>query len=260
MAKRYWRIWVPVAVLGMTAAGVVFVPEAVDEARVERLLEAHAGDPAQVLKEAAERALAAGAAEVVVSAESPFYGDVRRTETGRMSWKSPHEALALPSMSRWRIDNDVYYHPYVPPGFNGSLESEWENGAASLVSAPALLSALLVSGDPKRVGPESVGGRPAMRYSVVVEPEPFGALLRKTFPCLTSPRPAPEPPKVPGSPDRRIHLDAWLDAHGQLVRVHQRRPRETIEFRAFGGPAVTLPEGAQLVDEGPNGRKGCSTR
>ncbi|MFJ7156177.1 hypothetical protein ACIQUQ_14675 [Streptomyces sp. NPDC101118] len=260
MAKRYWRIWIPVAVLAAAAGGVVFVPEVVDEVRVERLLEVHTGDPAQVLKEAAERALAAGAAEVVVTAESPFYGDDGPAETGRMSWKSPHEALALPSMSRWRIDDDLYYHPAVPPGFDGSAESEWENGAAARVSAPAMLSALLVGGHPERVGPESVGGLPAMRYSVAVEPKPLDALLRKTFPCLTSPRPAPEPPRVPGSPDPRIHFDAWLDDHGQLVRVHRRSPRKTIEFRSFGGPAVTLPQGAEHVEDAVDGQPGCTVR
>ncbi|MFJ5546440.1 hypothetical protein [Streptomyces sp. NPDC093225] len=264
MPKRYWRIWVPVAVLGAVAGGVVFVPDAVEHVRRERAVEAlwraHQGPPARLLKEAGERALAAGAAEVLVTAENPLSGE-SWPEPGRMSWQSPHDALTLPGMSRWRIDDDVYYYT----GYDGNPEVEWERGTAAVSSsAPDFLSTLLVGGDAKRVGPGTVGGRLVMHYSTAVERTAHNTLLRKTFPCLAPPVPDRAVPGSPADRDPRIHVDAWLDDNGQPVRMRMSRPQglpdSTIEFRSFGGPAVTLPQGANRIPPDKDPRTGCTTQ
>ncbi|MFI8099646.1 hypothetical protein [Streptomyces sp. NPDC086023] len=260
MAKRYGRIWGTVAALGAAAGLVVAVPGSVDEApwRVDRLQDAHEGSPAQVLKEAAERALAAGAADVEVTGSHFLYGRVR-PESGRMSWKSPHEAVGLPTLSRWRVDNDVYRDPATDPAYDGNPEVEDQYGVAAHVSGPEVLSTLLVAGNAKRLGPEPVRGRPAMGYRWVVADDDIDALLSKTFPCQAPATPAQDAWNDP------FHVTAWLDEGGQVVRVQVVRPGTSydtvVDFHSFGGPAVTLPPGAEpMPGTGSPRRKGCSVR
>ncbi|MFJ7158757.1 hypothetical protein ACIQUQ_27965 [Streptomyces sp. NPDC101118] len=260
-------------VLAVLVGGVASVPRGLEHVRKERaatvlreqrevvLARAHQGPAAQVLQAAAERALAAGSADVRVAYDNidlhtninPEYDATARD--GRAVWSRTQDTMAMPKTSRWRVGDRVYAGPagtgWGPAAYDDTYhpELEWEHSKTVNVSVPLHLNLLLAAGNTRRLGQERVDGRLTMRYVAFVWPRDADGFLKKTLPHLAlNPGIYDFPPHSPRA-HAQIRLDAWLDEHGQLIRLHHWFPSDdiTISFRSYGGPPVTLPQGARLI-------------
>ncbi|MFJ7158759.1 hypothetical protein ACIQUQ_27975 [Streptomyces sp. NPDC101118] len=196
--------------------------------------------PLEVVREAAQRALDSGAASThITQFESPvnssgqFPTEPYDSPGSPSSWRDGTDATG--GGTAWRIGDDYYGIPGSGSEW-GHPEVAWETRMSLSVRVSRELELVRAVTGARSVGPESVLGRHGHHFMAgpsVDEVRKLRAAGRKPTPGTSNPD--------------HVAVDAWVDDHGELVRiiVTDLGHRVLIDFESFGGPTVTLPDNAE---------------